>query len=235
MGDIGRERLKIAIVTSTADQIAMSNLRLGMPVQIINSKWSNQKYNLDLGAEELLSVQGKVLSSLDIESPLVFNGLMELLDNPKYDQDKDDDDDDQMKDDDDQLMQQPPPLQQEGHLVGTGPGGHSRNKCSMQGCREKHQPIETCSAPDCNRDVHKSCWEGIMARFSLSPIEGAAFCTKKHYQNYKRLISTDNYTWTNDSAQGKSKSYLCMVLCASNNLKAYVICHMQRQERSRPF
>jgi hypothetical protein len=89
MGDIGRERLKIAIVTSTADQIAMSNLRLGMPVQIINSKWSNQKYNLDLGAEELLSVQGKVLSSLDIKSPVVFNGLMELLDNPTYDQDKD--------------------------------------------------------------------------------------------------------------------------------------------------
>ena len=87
-------------------------------------------------------------------------------------------------------------------------------KCSTRGCRGSLSPLVECSSPDCNKQVHETCHERIIAKHSLEILqdphskETLLVCSKTCYNKVeKKLINQPSrLPWSMDGPRGTEDS-----------------------------
>jgi len=76
------------------------------------------------------------------------------------------------------------------------------NKCTVCSCPGLTEPLGVCDAPNCDRCVHKQCYESLLAKHRLPTIRGGLACTKGCYRKIARKHNPASLGWNNDGKLG---------------------------------
>ena len=76
------------------------------------------------------------------------------------------------------------------------------NKCSVRSCPGLSEVTGVCSAPKCERLVHKTCHVNLLKKHNLFHIPDTLACTKGCYEKIQRFHNPSNLGWNNDGKHG---------------------------------